>query len=115
MKRLAFSALCLLACSSVSFAFDNPPDDAGARYCYGYAMVGFDSVINSKLGVPPEGLVGLARIDPLVVGSHGNYAEFVLKVVFGAYIWDGSPHDYAVRVFYHCAKDQAHLLNASTD
>jgi len=115
MNRRIISLVCLLAWSvPAAFAFDNPPADPGAQPCYGQAMLGFDSVINSRVGVPADLTVGIARIDLLAAISYENYSPTLVDVVLNAYIWPGSPHDYAVRVFYYCARDRAGMLSASS-
>lgn len=117
MKYLA-SPLILIAslAANEAFAFDDPPMERDAQICYGYAMVGFDSVINSRLGVPAEFALGLARNNPVTAAAGDHYSINVLKIVLNAYLWQDNPHDYAVQVFYHCAKgDQETNLGASLD
>jgi hypothetical protein len=92
--------------SSQLFAFANPPVEEGAPLCYAYAMVGYDSVINSRLGVPAEYALGLAIENPGTITAQANYSTYVLRVALDAYLWQGSPDDYAVQVFYRCAQDQ---------
>ena len=92
--------------SPAASAFDGLPRDLNAQLCYGHAMVGLDSVINSRLGVLPEDVLGLASKDPLAVALHDKYSTYLLKIIWNAYLWEGSPHDYAVGVFYRCAKQQ---------
>jgi hypothetical protein len=101
--------------SSQSFAFDTPPMERGAQICFGYAMVGYDSVINSRLGVPAEYALGLAVKSPITPTADASYSTQVLKVVLEAYMWPGNPHDYAVGVFYNCAKDQGKHFDISAD
>src|SRR3569832_2268245 len=103
--------LLLSSLADPAFAFDSAPAEPGALYCYAHAMVGFDSEINSRLGVPAELTVGLASKNPAAAVSHENYAQHMAKVVLDAYMWKVSPHDYAVGVFYHCAQHQASLLS----
>jgi len=108
MSRLTSLAVitATLFFSSQLFAFDNPPVERGAPLCYGYAMVGYDSVINSRLGVPAEHALGLAIENPGAITAQANYSTYVLRVALDAYLWQGSPDDYAVQVFYRCAQDQ---------
>jgi|GEM_PF-1377695 len=98
-----------------AFAFDNPPLEKDTQLCYGYAMVGYDSVINSRLDVPVEYALGLAMKIPVTAAADEQYSIDVLKVVLDAYLWPDSPHDYAVQVFYHCTKDQGSYLGASLE
>lgn len=107
MKHIAASLfLFSLLVSTEASAFDNPPVEHDALYCYSYSMVGYDSVINSRLGVPAEYALGLAMKNPLKIALDERYSIFILKVVLNAYLWPDSPHDYAVRVFYNCARAQ---------
>jgi hypothetical protein len=112
MKRITALLIVVLPLfAHPAFAFNNnPPVELGAQICYGYAMVGFDSVINSRVGVPAEYALGLAAKNPLAANADASYSTQVLKIVLDAYLWPDNPHDYAVQVFYHCAKEQgAHL------
>ena len=108
-----FTTTLLFSCQTL--AFDNPPVEKGAQFCYGYAMVGYDSVINSRLGVPAEHALALARINPITPTADASYSTQVLKIVLDAYGWPDNPHDYAVRVFYNCAKDQGKHFDVSMD
>src|SRR3569832_640251 len=111
MKTRTMGLVLLLSSLAVpAFAFDSAPAEPGALYCYAHAMVGFDSVINSRLGVPAELTVGLATKNPAAAVSHENYAQYMVKVVLDAYMWKGSPHDYAVGVFYLCVLFLASFL-----
>src|SRR3569833_4764441 len=112
MKTRTMGLVLLLSSLAVpAFAFDSAPAEPGALYCYAHAMVGFDSVINSRLGVPAELTVGLATKNTAAADSHENYAQYMVKVVLDAYKWKGSQHDYAVGEFYHCAQHQATILS----
>ncbi len=85
---------------------DFPIFDESVQECYGRAMIGFDSVINSRLGLPPEHALALAaRIDTAPVAG-AQYRDDILIVMWGAYLWSGTPHNYAINVFYRCARDQ---------
>jgi hypothetical protein len=81
-----------------------------SSYCYGLAMVGMDSVINSRLGIRPEYLLHLALVDPeatITLPEHlyipDRYSPLLLKIIYEAYLWEGSPHEYASEVMYTCA------------
>jgi hypothetical protein len=65
--------------------------------CYAKAMIGFDSVINSRLGLLPEHGVSLT-------GFGTNQNDFYLEAILGAYLWKKSPHKYAVKTFLNCIK-----------
>jgi len=69
--------------------------------CYSVAMVGYDSVINSGLGVPLDQV-----IDTMVTHNNSTitiYKDYLLLVVMDAYNWDGTPHTYAVKTLFDCA------------
>src|SRR3569623_1518788 len=101
MNRRIMSLVSLLVWSvPTAFAYDNLHAVPDAQHCYGHGMLGFDSVINSRVGVPAELTVGSARIDLRAAICYENYSPALVDVVLNAYIWPGSPHDYAVRVFY---------------
>ena len=99
--------------SAQAWAFgDNRTLALEAQQCFAVSMVGFDSVINSRMGVPPEHALNLVRtrqqVSPLEgdVFSKGIYGTYLLRVILDAYLWQESPHDYAVRTFYTCATEQ---------
>ena len=69
--------------------------------CYSVAMVGYDSVINSGLGVPLDQV-----IETMVTHNNSTiaiYKDYLLLVVMDAYNWQGAPHTYAVKTLYDCA------------
>ena len=96
--------LCILLASLVitlpANAVEWEPNTHQEQLCYGKAMLGLDSVINSRLGVPAEHALDLARV---ITTRHESYSSDLLKTILNAYLWQGSPHAYAVRVFYKCA------------
>ena len=94
---------------------DSPTMEKDAQICYGYAMVGYDSVINSRLGVPAEYALGLALNSPAQKTGDKQYSINVLKIALNAYMWPGNPHEYAVQVMYRCAKAQGNFLEANLD
>ena len=102
----------LYANTAGAFA-DAPPLEKDAQICFGYAMVGYDSVINSRLGVPAEYALGLALKNPLKKTSDERYSINVLKTALNAYMWSGSPHDYAVQVMFRCARAKGNFLDAN--
>lgn len=77
--------------------------------CYAVSMVGYDSVINSDLGVPLDQV-----IDTFLTNNDGMqtleiYQDFLLLVVMEAYHWEGTPHMYAVRTMYRCAAQHSEI------
>jgi len=122
MKRFTLVVVIVAAAlyANEASAFTNPPLEKDAQICYGYAMVGYDSVINSRLGVPAEYALGLAMKTPVKENSaqdsiDDRYSVNVLKIALNAYIWPGNPHDYAVQVMYRCASAQGNFLDANLD
>lgn len=83
------------------------------QQCYGVSMVGYDSVINSRLGVPAEHALELAYIQTGEAKS--PYQPFLLKVILDAYLWYETPHAYAVKVMYNCAINSVRLHTASSE
>jgi len=86
------------------------------QQCYGVSMVGYDSVINSRLGVPAEHALELARLKVTHVSDNveDNYSPFLLKVILDAYLWFETPHTYAVKVMYSCAVNTVKLQTVSS-
>lgn len=99
-----------LTTSGTVMATAGEPMEGPEQHCYGVAMVGYDSVINSRLGVPAEHALDLAALKK--VGTRSSYQPFLLKVVLDAYLWQKSPHNYAVKVMYNCASQATTLQTA---
>ena len=95
-----------------ALAFDNPPMEKDAQICYVYAMVGYDSVINARLGVPAEYALGMAVQTPVQEATGELYSITVLKVALNAYLWTGHHTASDDQVLYNCAKAQGNFLNA---
>ena len=109
MKRF-LTALPLLLAAGAAQAFDTYPLSGPAQRCYSVAMVGYDSVINSRMGVPPEQALNLVQTrneNGTRLVREGLYGDYLLKVIMGAYLWEQSPHAYAVDTFYRCARQGA--------
>lgn len=83
--------------------------------CFAKAMIGMDSVINSRLGVPPEHALDLT-VEPKRTGSTTReYDNSTLNVILSAYLWEDTPHTYAVKVFFNCAQQHAYKQQARVD
>lgn len=111
-------SLSLLTVISTASAFDNPHKftaNDGVQNCYGFAMVGMDSVINSRLGVPAEHALELAKLTRVSSSGDSRYEMDLLANILNAYIWEGSPHSYAINVFYQCAQSQNPMRSASIE
>ena len=112
-------ALTLALAGSSAHAFNTPSFATAQQQCYGVAMVGFDSVINSRMGVPPEHALELASVRQYTAHDSGPvvdvadiYGAYLLKVILSAYLWEENPHSYAVDVFYRCARDRHQVQQA---
>ena len=91
-------------------AFGGDQDD-----CFAKAMIGMDSVINSRLGVPPEHALDLTILPQQTGATSGEYDNETLNVILSAYLWEDTPHTYAVRVFFNCAQHKAYQQQASAN
>ena len=105
----------MLSTGSLVHGHDFSPTSEGEQACYASAMVGMDSVINARLGVPPEHALELAALNLPVSGGSQSYSKDMLKTILNAYLWQQSPHSYAVKVFYRCAMEQDPLHSAQND
>lgn len=85
------------------------------QQCFGISMVGYDSVINSRLGVPAEHALDLAMIRHANNSDKNAYAPFLLKVILDAYLWGDTPHTYAVKVLFKCAQRQSMMQTVYND
>ncbi|MGD8593569.1 MAG: hypothetical protein PVF82_12085 [Gammaproteobacteria bacterium] len=95
-----------------AFAFENLTSalTAEQQMCFSMAMVGMDSVINARLGVPAEHALDLASRP--VVNNSEPYDTELLKVILNAYLWRETPHSYAIKVFYGCAVTSSYRKQA---
>ena len=107
LMTILVGCVSILARNPNSVSMQTIRDDSS--YCYGLAMVGMDSVINSRLGIHPEHLLHLAVVDPeatITLPEHlyipDRYSPLLLKIIYEAYLWEGSPHEYANQVMYTC-------------
>ena len=83
--------------------------------CFAKAMIGMDSVINSRLGVPPEHALELT-VEPMKTGSStAEYDSHTLNIILAAYLWEDTPHTYAVKVFFGCAQRKAYAKQAMAE
>lgn len=114
LYKLTLASALFITATTAAFAQLGPgePIDGPEQQCYAFAMVGYDSVINSRLGVLPEHALQLA-VTHKVTGS--SYQPYLLKVVLDAYLWQQSPHNYAVKVMYNCAMSDVRIQTAQVD
>lgn len=88
---------------NLSYAHEYTEFDTHMQECYAEGMIGYDSVINSRLGVPPEHALDLTLKSHATPASVDAYDTNILTVFLGAYLWKSTPHSYAIKVFYNCA------------
>lgn len=117
MKTPANAMLLVLTLTvpALSTAYEMTPNSS-EELCYGRAMIGYDSVINSRLGVPAEHALHLAVLKGAAQHGEGAiYSRALLNTIWDAYSWEESPHSYALKVFYRCATEQTTLRCAKND
>jgi len=79
--------------------FDTSDLNAKEMRCYGLAMIGFDSVINSRSGILPQDAFPRLK-DKNVELSDEDI--IIAKIVYNAFSWQGSPHTYAIKIYGNC-------------
>lgn len=100
---LMISCFFALSLPVQSFAYQFDTYNTAAQACYAKAMVGMDSVINARLGVPPEAALPLSLKTGTPSGENSTYFTDTLIIILDAYFWEESPHSYALNVFFQCA------------
>lgn len=105
----------LLAAPLPAAAFENLSTalTSSQQACFSLAMVGMDSVINARLGVPAEHALDLASVP--VSQNAGPYDIHLLKIILNAYLWHDTPHSYAINVFYNCAVKSSYQKQAKVN
>jgi hypothetical protein len=98
----------LLVLTTSAAAFDFSPASHHEEHCYAQAMIGLDSVINARLGVPAEHALYLAVLNRSAAAAPTItvYSRSMLNTIWDAYFWQETPHSYAIKVFYRCATEQ---------
>lgn len=72
--------------------------------CYSVAMIGYDYVINSRVGVPLTRALNTVSVNLQSTAVENIYKVELQDVVQKAYLWQGSPHEYAVKTIINCAR-----------
>lgn len=74
-------------------------------FCYSKAMIGYDYVINARKGNLPENALNI--LDDHLPKSHNHPLNrtSLLITIMGAYLWNGSPHTYAIRTYTDCIEN----------
>lgn len=90
-----------------------PLFDGRMQHCFSRAMVGMDSVINSRLGVPAEHALALSVREAVNDNQETVFDEPLLAMILSAYLWEDSPHSYAIKIFYDCAASAPRVAERS--
>ena len=72
------------------------------QLCYAKAMIGFDSVVNSRVGLYPETALDLVNGHERIPPTNPMNRISLLKTIWGAYLFKGPAHTYAVMTFANC-------------
>ena len=117
MKLVKYVVLTMLliAMSNSASAYEYNSFGGEQSDCFAKAMIGMDSVINSRLGVPPEHALDLTIEPRKVDTATAEYDRYTLNVILNAYLWEDTPHKYAVNVFFKCAQQKAYSKQAKAD
>lgn len=87
--------------ASANSNISNEADSSTVSYCYAYAMIGKDTVINSRLGLLPEELIQIAVLSsPTTTGP--RYSTVLLKTILDAFLWQESAQNYAHSILENC-------------
>jgi len=114
LKYIVLSAI-LGNIPTLVMAYDYNAFGSDQDGCFAKAMIGMDSVINSRLGVPPEHALDLTAKPQKAGVDTKSFDNPTLNVILAAYLWNDTPHAYAVRVFFNCAQQQAFKRQASVE
>ena len=116
MKLVKFVVITvvLFLTSSIAAAYEYNQFGGEQSDCFAKAMIGMDSVINSRLGVPPEHALDLT-VESTKTGGATEYDSYTLNVILNAYLWQDTPHTYSVNVFFKCAQHKAYSKQALAD
>ena len=100
----------IIGCYTFVLSHDVRHPNWRSHPCYAQAMIASDAVINARLGVPIEYVVKLAeegqRADGAII-----YSPDLLSMLLSAYLWEETPYQYSVKIFYQCAK-QLHIAGS---
>ena len=106
MKKYRYAILLtslLLITYATQSASADPIIEYDTNYCYAYAMIGKDSVINSRLGLLPEKLIELARIGKDETTTPPQYSMVLLRTILDAFLWKESPELYSQTILHNCS------------
>lgn len=110
MNRLLLTVMLLASTGySVMVSANNQAKlNSLSQQCYAMAMLGKDTVINARLGLPPEHALELTKLPSSGNSQHNNgmakYDNTALDIMLAAYLWHGTPQGYAASVMRDCVK-----------
>ena len=102
-RRLQLICFLVMFIPFQSHAFQFASYGTTAEACYAKSMVGMDSVINARIGVLPEHALNLSLKTGSISDENSTYHTDTLKIILDAYMWQDTPHSYAINVFFQCA------------
>lgn len=112
IRNSGIGMLCALF-SVGAYAGEHSGLSESQQQCYSRAMVGLDSVINSRIGVPVEEAIEITR----KLGQHSVSEQFdksYLLAVLHAYMWNDTPHTYAIKVFSECTLEKSNEITQAS-
>jgi len=96
-------AILMIVLTNQSDALEQYSFTEKQQACYATAMIGYDYVINSRVGLPIEHALNTVSVSMSASNIHNIYKTELKNIVSHAYQWRGDPHIYAVKVLYECA------------
>lgn len=108
-KQIILSFLIFLSLSDSSYSQEPSHSiviegmDSITAICYAKSMIGYDSVINSRVGLEPELSIHITQNNKFK-DTHPLSKTNLLITIMEAYLWGGPPHSYAVVTFSKCVK-----------
>ena len=102
-RQLQIMCFLVLLTPFQSQAFQFAAYGTTAESCYAKSMVGMDSVINARMGVLPEHALTLSLKTGSISDENSTYFTDTLTIILDAYMWQDTPHSYAINVFFQCA------------
>jgi len=112
MTMRLFILILFIITNQQIFASDVNSLNSKEQACYATAMIGYDYVINSRVGLPIERALSTVTVNVEADNVNDTYKFQLHTVVMNAYQWQGEPHTYAAKVMYNCAFSQALKSNS---
>ena len=92
----------LIIAASAVLTFDSLTTSWRDHPCYADAQIGYDSVVNARVGVPADEVISIAAYREDIPLEQRRYSTNLLSLILNAYIWEASPYEYSTKVFYNC-------------